>query len=252
MVSEQEVKDHRKRVIKKEVWWHNKNCPRCLKKPPGFKRHDARQRQFRLVVERLVRIVLSMLVRMKCPLCGKTFTVYPPFAVRHKRFVKQDIMQRTTAYLQMPAITYQQAAAKREPEPSNKRAFAHQPMPIYYPPPQERRENPIQQEGQDNEAQDKLQDDKPPEPTLAPSTVHRWISSLASMKKTVQNATSLLLDKGSAIHRQEVDIPARKYRSEQRKNILQDALRLIYADAAYRVSFGASIFPDLATSSGWQ
>jgi hypothetical protein len=63
---------------------------------------------------------------------------------------------------------------------------------------------------------------------------------------------SLLLEKGDTIHRQIVDITARKYRSQARKRCLQDCLRLFYCEARFHSVFGRSIFPELATGYCWQ
>ncbi len=87
---------------------------------------------------------------------------------------------------------------------------------------------------------------------LAPSTVYRWITTLGALDKTLQTAVSLLLEKGDDIHRQVVDVAARKYRSQQRKMLLQDCLRLFYTDARYQILFERSIFPELAIRCCWQ
>jgi len=161
--------------------------------------------------------------------CGKTFTDYPPFALPHKRFVKSQILERSLLYLQDPTMTYQQATCELVLGRANGRSPPRQPLPVFYPDPEQATSR-----------------------GLAPSTVHRWITTLGSLKKTLQAATSLLLDKDAGIHRQAVDVAARKYRSQERKNRLQDTLRLFHAEAAYRAWFGCSIFPYLATICLWQ
>jgi len=118
-------------------------------------------------------------------------------------------------------MTYERATYGQDTESPDERA---PPMPIFY---------------------------KDSEHGLARSTVHRWITTLGSLQKTLQAAMSLLLEKGAGIHRQIVHVAARKYRSTERKNLLQDALRLIHAEAAYRATFRCSIFPHLATACAW-
>lgn len=188
-----------------------------------------RQRQFLVIVGRLIVKVLSMLVRMKCSRCGKTFTDYPRFALPYKRFVSHQIMERSLRYLQDDTISYERATCELDPGQTNGRSPPRQPLPVFYPDPEQATSR-----------------------GLAPSTVHRWITTLGSLKKILQAATSLLLDKDASIHRQAVDVAARKYRSVERKNRLQDTLRLFHAEAAYRAWFGCSIFPHLATSCLWQ
>jgi len=188
-----------------------------------------RPRQFLVVVGRLIVKVLSVLVRMKCSRCGKTFTEYPAFAMPYKRFVTDQIMERSLTYLQNPAMTYEQATCELIGIPANGRSPPRDPLPVFYP----------------YQAKDT---DK----GLARSTIHRWITTLGSLGETLQAATSLLLDKGTNIHRQVVDVAARKYRSVERKILLQNTLKLFGAEAAYRVWFGCSIFPHLATRCLWR
>ncbi len=169
--------------------------------------------------------MMALLVRMKCSSCGKTFTLYPPFALPYKRYVSPEIMGRSLRYLRDDTMTYRRATCELLFSQTNGRSPPRLALPVFY-------------------------DSKPG--GLAPSTVHRWSTTLGRLKKTLQAATSLLLDKGADIHRQAVDIAARKYRSEQRKDRLQEALRLFQAEAYYQVLFGRSIFPHLAIRCCWQ
>jgi hypothetical protein len=184
-----------------------------------------------VVVGRLIVKVLSMLVRMKCPQCGKTFTDYPSFALPYKRFVKSQIMERSLQYLQNRTMTYQQATCELVLSRANGRSPPREPLPVFYPEPYQA---------------------KATSKGLASSTVHRWITTLGSLKETLQAAMSLLLDKDADIHRQAVDIATRKYRSVERKILLQNTLKLFHAEAAYRGFFGCSIFPHLATKCLWR
>ena len=193
----------------------------------AFKRHDVRQRRFLVIVERLIVEVLSFLVRMKCSRCGKTFTQYPPFALPYKRYVSQEIMERSLCYLQDDTMTYEWAAREQDTRDINERSPPRQPMPICDQDPGKARQ-------------------------LAPSTVYRWITTLGNLDKTLQAAISLLLEKGDDIHRQVVDVAAHKYRSQQRKILLQDCLRLFHADARYQILFERPIFPELAIRCCWQ
>ena len=221
------ITDYKQKTIKNLIRCSTRICPRCHQKPAFFKRHDVRQRQLRVIVGRFIESVLLLLIRMKCPRCGKTFTDYPPFALPYKRFVSWQILERALWYLQDDAMTYEQATRQHHTDIPNGRAPPQQPMPVFYP-------------------------DVGKAPSLAPSTVYRWITTLGSLKKTLQAATNLLLDKDADIHRHAVDIAARKFRSAERKNRLKDALSLLHAEAAYRAWFGCSIFPQLATSCQWQ
>lgn len=214
-------------MIKGQVRCTLEICPRCQEKPAVFKRHEARQRQFLVIVERLVVKVISCLVRRKCSSCGKTFTDYPPFALPYKRFVSPEITERALRYLQDNTMTYERAARQQDPGQTNGRSPPRQLMPVCH-------------------------EDTGKGGQLAPSTVHRWITTLGSLKKILQAATSLLLESHADIHRQSFDVAARKYRSEQRRDLLQDCLRLFHTEARFRILFERSIFPELAIRCCWQ
>lgn len=184
-----------------------------------------------MIVGRLVIKVLSLLVRMKCSRCGKTFTEYPAFALPYKRYVIDQIMGRSLTYLQTPTMTYAQATCELIGSQANGRSPPREPLPVFYPDPYP---------------------GKTTDRGLAPSTVHRWITTLGSLKETLQVATSLLLEKGADIHRQVVDVAVHKVRSVERKILLQNTLKLFGAEAAYRAWFGCSIFPHLATRCLWR
>lgn len=124
-------------------------------------------------------------------------------------------------------MTYEQAAREPVTSGTNERSPPRQPMPVFHQDQDEARR-------------------------FAPSTVARWITTLGSLKNTLQVAMNLLLEKDSDIHRQAFDLPARKYRSQERKRLLQDCLMLFHTEARYRVLFGCSIFPELAIRCCWQ
>lgn len=176
-------------------------------------------------MERLIVKVMTWMVRRKCSLCGKTFTDYPPFALPYKRFVSPEIMERSWRYLQDDTMTYERATRELVPGQTNGRAPPRQSLPVFY-------------------------DDKPG--GLVPSTVHRWITTLGSLQKTLQAVMHLLLEKDADIHRQFLDIPPRKYRSCQRRRCLQDAMGLLHANARFLILFKCSIFPKLAIRWCWR
>jgi hypothetical protein len=88
---------------------------------------------------------------------------------------------------------------------------------------------------------------------LAPSTVWRWLSWLGGMAGTLRAAWKLIREKepNSPLHRQPWAVPPAKYRSEQRRDILQQAMQLLAVDRVCETLFGAGIFPGYAISQGW-
>ena len=88
---------------------------------------------------------------------------------------------------------------------------------------------------------------------LAPSTVWRWLSWLGGMKRTLRAALGLIRQKdpNASLHRQPWAVSSWKYRSEKRREVLQQAMQLLAADRVVEGLFGAGIFPRYATRQGW-
>ena len=90
MSTEQEIKDHTRKIEAGERPCFCQACPHCAAEPEkSFAVHQCRRRTFRIVVEHGVRVYRSWVLRMKCPNCKRTFTDYPPF-----RFAVQAVRQR--------------------------------------------------------------------------------------------------------------------------------------------------------------
>jgi hypothetical protein len=88
---------------------------------------------------------------------------------------------------------------------------------------------------------------------LAPSTVWRWLSWLGGMPGTLRAAWGLIRQKdpNSTLHRQPWVVSAWKYRSEKRRDMLQQAMQLLAIDRVCEKLFGGEIFPRYAISQGW-
>jgi len=88
---------------------------------------------------------------------------------------------------------------------------------------------------------------------LAPSTVWRWLSWLGGMPGTLRAAWGLIRQKdpNSTLHREPWAVPPTKYRSEKRRDALQQAMQLLAIDRVCAGLFGEGIFPRYAISQGW-
>jgi hypothetical protein len=88
---------------------------------------------------------------------------------------------------------------------------------------------------------------------LAPSTVWRWLSWLGRMPGTLQAAWGLIRqkDSNSTLHREPWAVSPTKYRSEKRRDVLQQAMQLLAIDRVCKKLFGEGIFPRYAISQGW-
>jgi hypothetical protein len=164
------------------------SCPICFTHPRTFRLHECRKRSFRYIVGNMVRDIITLLPRWKCSECGKTFTVYPSFAVPHKQYVWTDIRRLTRRYIEDESKTYCATVT-------------HLDAPIGY----------------------QEEDDKNVDRFLDPSTVWRWISWLGNVKlsrlvgSTLNKADNVQDDpKGDEV----LSIPSPKYRSPQRRAIL--------------------------------
>ena len=159
----------------------------------------------------LIKAVFCTLVRFKCPGCGKTFTDYPDFAIPHKHYTRRTIIGFCARYLEADNMTYQQAVMV------------------------------------DNSASGYPQNDA----TLAPSTIHRWITTLGRFTQTCRTALCLLMQENpvsSICHSlAQIIIPQRKYKTKRRKKQLIRCRQLMIIEAFFHDTFKTSIFTKLAT-----
>jgi hypothetical protein len=213
------IQHHTERVLRKEGQPQG-NCPHCQEHPDRFRLHDRRRRTFLVVIARAVYRALSLLSRWKCPLCRRTFTLYPPFALPWKRYVREFLFERGCNYLLRDELSY-------------RRAIEVEGMPVFYDGPGE--------------------DGRIDERSLSHSTLHRWLSTIGALVETLRAALSLIRSKSatSDLFRRLFALAPSKYRSEDRKQSLDRALRLFETEAEYRALFARSIFPELATACAW-
>lgn len=195
-------------------------CPRCGVASESFKQHEKRKRIFFVVVEQIVRTVLGLLVRWKCPGCNKTATDYPDFALPYKRYTLPTIHGFSQVYVQNPFASYRRLVDG---------------CPLKYE--------------SDSHA------DPHREPVMEHSTIHRWISTLGSYYRIVQNATDLMVqaDPTTGLCRDlaGLKIFPGKYKSPARKQALLTCAQLMKILPVYRSMFQVCIFPKLATLSGY-
>jgi hypothetical protein len=160
----------------------------------------------------LIKAAYCSLLRFKCPGCGKTFTHYPDFAIPQKHYTRPTITGFSARYLNSEDITYRQALMVDDSVPG-------------YP---------------QNDA------------TLAPTTIHRWVTTLSRFIQTCRTALTLLLQENpvSSICRNlaRVVIPQRKYKTKQRKKQLINCQQLMIVEAFFQATFKTSIFTKLAIS----
>jgi hypothetical protein len=166
----------------------------------------------------IVTSVYCALIRFKCPGCRKSFTFYPDFALPRKHYTRQTIMGFAENYVAREQSSYQKAVAVEQEAGS---------WPEY-------------PDGQRS---------------LAPSTVHRWVTSLCRLKQTTRTALELIRQQEPATSACRVlarlDMPGAKYKSGTRRDQLLGCLRLVVVETFFKQLFGLSIFTGLARGCGF-
>lgn len=206
------IKAYQQKVEKDKITPHHlPPCPRCSVDSSFFKIHAYRERRFLIIVKMLIRAAPCSLVRFICPGCGKTFTFYPDFAIPHKHYTQPSITGFCAAYLQSDDMTYQQAVMVDGSTPGYPHSNA----------------------------------------TLAPSTIHRWITSLSRFTDTCRTALMLLLEQNPVLSicrdLARLVIGRRKYKSDQRQKQLTTCRHLVIIESFFQAAFKTSIFTKLAT-----
>ena len=214
-----EIQRHTHLVLSRNDACPFTDCPVCHKHPAGFSRHDVRRRSLLCVIEGIVSKLVTFLARWLCPLCNRTFTVYPRFMLRYKRYVADTVLDKSTTYVEDHAATYRSTIKEG-------------PLPIAY-------------------------DATPGSPDdgrqLAHSTLHRWLTTLGGLYETLRNAFAALKAAcpGTNVFRALPVITPRKYCSQVRRLCLQTAATLLRVDREFTAAFTASVFPRFATRCGW-
>ncbi len=212
----EDIKAHQQKIEKGKITPDNlPSCPRCNVESAFFKIHAYRERRFLIIIEMLIKAAYCSLVRFSCPGCGKTFTHYPDFAIPHKHYTLPSITGFSASYVESDGMTYKQAVMVDSSVAG-------------YP---------------ENNSTDA--------PTLSPSTLHRWITTLGRFTQTCRTALILLLQENpvSSLCRDlaRLIVPERKYRTEQRKIQLIRCRHLLIIEEIFQAVFKRSIFTKLAT-----
>ena len=161
-------------------------------------------------------------------MCGKTFTITPNFALPNKHYVKKVVFQGAYEHAKDNKASYEKTAGEmckgycgvnKDGEPDSAA-----------PPPRNPKTN--------------------NEPSLAASTIHRWITFLGEEKEVAREAVKMITerDPSSTLFRLTFSITAQKYRSQARKKVLQNCLKLVEINRKFEELFKSSLFPIFATA----
>jgi transposase len=184
-VTPEDIRAYQEQVEKSKITPHGlPPCPRCNLESLFFKAHAYRERRFLIIVEMFVKAVFCTLVRFRCPECGKTITCYPDFALPYKHYSRQTVEGFSRGYVQDDQMTYEDAVMSDEGAP---------------------------------ECLDSGR-------SLAPSSIHRWITTLADLVRRYQEALikSLHQEEASALFKDlsAIQVPKKKYKTRSRRDRL--------------------------------
>ena len=215
-VTQQEIKDYKRKVESNQVPCILPECSRCKVSSKDFTIHERRKRIFYVIVEQIINVTHCLLIRWKCPKCKKTFTQYPWFALPYKRYTLPTITFYSSSYVEDEKTTYRNLTEK-------------------------------------NFAAHEVSEDTGS--GLEHSTIHRWISTIGNYPEIIRIAQQLIIEKNpcSSIARDvaNLSICVKKYLSDPRKNKLISCRGLLLVEKIYKKIFDVSIFPYLATKAGY-
>jgi hypothetical protein len=202
----EEIKAYQDQVEKNKITPHGlAPCPRCNLDSLFFKLHSYRERRFLIIVDMFVKAVFCTLVRFRCTDCGKTITSYPDFAIPHKHYTRQTIESFSRAYVENDQKTYEDAVITDDGVPE--RAASGR--------------------------------------SLAPSSIHRWIGTLAELIKANQDALKKSLQEKPASqlcsHSRPLQIPEKKYKTYNRRDCLLRCRWFFKIQVVFKNQFSPSL-----------
>lgn len=208
------IKAHEEEVLAGKIPDDLEICPKCCGRTRSFKLHESRPRLFLVIVDFLVKEIWSLLGRWKCSLCHCTSTYYPDYAIPYKRYTKNTILDISKKYVEEEDSTYES----------------------------------IVQNDNETIVYESKNNSKRYESRFTGSTVWWWLSYIGSLQMLVSKALDLIRQKdpSSKIFREIQPVNPRKYRSNERKNLLQQCIVFFNAEGELRRLFSSSVIPHFA------
>ena len=200
------IKAHQQRVEKNKITPDNlPPCPRCSLESAFFKIHAYRERRFLIIIEMLIKAAYCSLVRFGCPGCGKTITHYPDFAIPHKHYSRQTIEGLSKAYVEDDQKSYEDVVM----------------------------------------TDDGVAEREVSGRMLAPSSIHRWIGTLADLIKANEDGLKKSLQEKPSVQpcRQwvPIQIPEKKYKTYNRRQCLLRCQWFFRIRAVFKNPFSPSL-----------
>jgi hypothetical protein len=199
-----EARQYKDRIESDSARRPGKQCPNCA--GLQFHRHQRRGRWFLPVVEWIVFPICCRLYRWLCLKCGTTFTHLPDLCVPFKRYLRSEIETRAAAYVETEPMSY-------------RKVVKEQGAAVVY-------DDPIA-DAAATEAEKEMEAAR----ELAPSTVYRWVGSIAAGREQGRLAAVMRLARQvqPEASLRVLVISAEKYRSRARKGVLETCGLLLRA-----------------------
>lgn len=178
-------------------------CPYCHTRSKRFIRNGTRSRIFLTLLDGTVYKFAAKLSRWKCPICKRSFTEYPDFAMPNKRFTRQDIMAFCKKYLADELATYRDTVSDKG-------------LPLFYP---EHDPDPSWWKA----SKDDDVDSDSVAPSLSHTAVYRWLTTLAkhsNQKRGTEGVSSVAVPVSRRVY------PS-KFQSEERRRLLERCMLLL-------------------------
>ncbi len=204
----EKIKAHEQEVLSTKHPTALNTCPICKEVHKSFNAHQKRKRLFLIIMGNIVKEIWSLLGRWKCLICRSTFTYYPDFAIPHKRYVKEKVLELSQRYVEDDNTSYREVASNDG-------------TPIVY---------------------------ETGERYFEHTTVWKWVGHIGSLEQILSRGLELIREKdpSSKIFRQIHPINPRKYRSEERRKLLARCMRMFIIEGEFKKVFKASIFTEFA------
>lgn len=197
-----EAQRHKDRIGKGSARIPTKQCANCG--CSCFDRHQKRSRWFIVVVRTMICPVLCVLYRWRCVNCGTTFTHLPSLCVRFKRYLRPEIEARSSSYVETDPMTYREVVKTGGAQVVYDDEIA---------------------DAQATEAEKDAESVR----ALAPSTVHRWINSIAASRDQWQPIVKEAQRSGMGACLGTIRIASAKVRCEARRRVLETCSLLLRA-----------------------
>jgi hypothetical protein len=171
-----------------------RQCPNCSRR--HFEIHQYRGRWFLLVLDSTVYPLRCLICRWLCVDCGITFTHLPAGCLPYKRYLRIEVETRAGAYIETDPMEYRRVVRDHGSDVVYAGSVT---------------------DAHSTEAEKEA--DEPP--ALAPSTVYRWIGSIAACRERYQPVVAQGQASGCGSRLSTLVVSPLKYRSEARRLILE-------------------------------